>query len=105
MPTWRATTQKLEGNIADSFVANFLVEHVFAKQPFASTRAEWVEVNVPRLEASTAVVERGNARCVYKNEAALAGSDKPQDARGFGGAAGHYNNVVNFAQGRATGVQ
>jgi hypothetical protein len=105
VPTRRATSQKLKGNITDCFIANFLVEHVLAKQPLTSSWAEWVEVNVPRLEAGTAVVKRGNARCVNKNKAALAGSDKSQDARGFGGAAGHYNDVVNLAKGRATGVQ
>jgi len=105
VPTAALSGRLGQGDVAHHFVADPLIEDVFADQSFTRSWMEGVQVDVPGLEADTLVVHGGDPRGADKDAAALAADDETQHPRGFQGATGHDDDVVDFADCASTRIQ
>jgi len=95
----------LQRDVDDGLVVVFLVEYVGGEQSFTLAQTERVEVNVVALQSHAGVVERCHASSRDEDTSTLAAGDETQHARSLAATAGHDDDVVDFADGRATRIK
>ena len=105
VPTAALSGRLGQSDVAHHLVTDALVEDVFADHSLTRTGMERVQVDVPGLEADPFVVHGGDPRGTDEDAAALAADDETQHPRGFQGATGHDDDVVDLADCASTRIQ